>query len=238
MSEPMILQPEKTSLNQAGKKRLVVVVVYMMLTWVILFMAAGTWRWPGAWLFVGLQTAVFLTMGLWVARHNPGLINERGRKSDKTKGWDKVFALIYAPQLFLLPIVAGLDYRNGWTAVPLLWQIVGLIVLVPAMLLPYWAMYVNNFLVTTVRLQKERGQYVVTIGPYHYVRHPMYVGAILTMICTPLALGSWWALVPGGIGSLAMIVRTALEDNTLQNELPGYAAYAQQTPYRLLPGVW
>ncbi len=238
MTKPIELQPEKVTLNEAGKRRLLVVLGFMVINWVILFVAAGTGRWPAAWLFVALQTAVSLTLGLWVARHNPGVINERGRKSDKTKGWDKVFALVYAPQLFLLPIVAGLDYRYGWTAVPLLWQIVGLLILVPAMVLPYWAMYVNNFLVTTVRLQEERGQYVVTSGPYHYVRHPMYIGAILTMLVTPLALGSWWALVPGGTGALAMIVRTALEDKTLQTELPGYVAYAQQTRYRLLPGIW
>jgi protein-S-isoprenylcysteine O-methyltransferase Ste14 len=238
MTEQIGLTPEKGALNQAGKKRLVVVVFFMMVTWGILFLAAGTWRWPAAWLFVGVQTAVFVPMGVWVVRHNPAVINERGRKSDKTKGWDKVFGLVYAPQLFLLPLVAGLDYRNGWTAVPLIWQIAGLIVLIPAMVLPYWAMAVNTFLVTTVRLQEERGHYVITNGPYRYVRHPMYVGAILSMICTPLALGSWWALLPGGVAALAMMVRTALEDRTLQAELPGYAAYARQTRYRLLPGIW
>jgi protein-S-isoprenylcysteine O-methyltransferase Ste14 len=238
MSEQTILQTKTGVLDAAGKKRLGVVVSFMALTWAILFLAAGSWRWLAAWLFVGLQAAIFLLMGLWVVRRNPGVINERGRKSDKTKGWDKVVGLVYAPQLFLLPLVAGLDYRYGWAAVPLIWQIAAFLLLVPAMAFPYWAMAVNDFLVTTVRLQEERGHYVVTTGPYRAVRHPMYVGAILTMLCTALALGSWWALLPGGVASLAMVARTALEDRMLQAELPGYAAYAQQTRYRLLPGVW
>ncbi len=238
MTKQLGVERGNGQLDAAGKKRLVVVVGFMALTWAILLVAAGSWRWLAGWLFIGLQAAVFFGMGLWVARRNPGVINERGRKSDKTKAWDKVFSLVYAPQLFLLPLVAGLDYRYGWTAVPPAWQIAAFLLLGPAMALPYWAMAVNNFLVTTVRLQEERGHYVVTTGPYRAVRHPMYVGAIATMLCTALALGSWWALLPGGAAALAMVARTALEDRTLQAELPGYAAYAQQTRYRLLPGIW
>jgi protein-S-isoprenylcysteine O-methyltransferase Ste14 len=140
--------------------------------------------------------------------------------------------------MVLMPLVAGLDYRFGWSTVPLWLQIISLIMIVPGMVLPYWAMLVNNYLVVTVRVQQERDHRVVTGGPYHYVRHPMYVGIILSFLFTPLALGSWWALIPGGIAVAAIIARTSMEDKTLREELPGYVAYSEETRYRLLPGVW
>jgi protein-S-isoprenylcysteine O-methyltransferase Ste14 len=109
---------------------------------------------------------------------------------------------------------------------------------IPAMALPWWAMSVNTYLSTIVRVQTERGHHVVTAGPYRYVRHPMYVGTILFGLCIPLFLGSWYALLPGALMGIGYVIRTALEDRTLQAELPGYADYAAQVRYRLLPGVW
>jgi protein-S-isoprenylcysteine O-methyltransferase Ste14 len=101
-----------------------------------------------------------------------------------------------------------------------------------------WAMAVNNYFSLVVRIQKDRGHTVVTGGPYHYVRHPGYVGGILFQLGTPLLLGSMWALIPAGLTVLLLVVRTALEDRTLLKELEGYQEYAQQTHYRLLPGLW
>jgi protein-S-isoprenylcysteine O-methyltransferase Ste14 len=89
-----------------------------------------------------------------------------------------------------------------------------------------------------VRIQAERGHRVVTGGPYQYVRHPGYVGGILHHLAAPLVLGSPWALIPGALGAAALMARTALEDRTLREELPGYADYAQRVCYRLVPGVW
>ncbi|MCB9422870.1 MAG: isoprenylcysteine carboxylmethyltransferase family protein [Ardenticatenaceae bacterium] len=228
----------KPKLEKEGKQRIVVVIVYMMVCWTLLFLAAGTVSWPAAWLYVALQFVIFLTLGLYAAHVNPEVINERGRKSDKTKSWDKIFSLVYAPQIFLTPIIAGLDHRLGWSNPGIFWQIVGTAILIPGFSLPYWAMMVNDFLTVTVRLQEERGHRPITHGPYRFVRHPMYAGAILSFIGTPLLLGTWWTFIPCGIAILAVIVRTALEDKTLQAELPGYADYAQRTRYRLLPGVW
>lgn len=232
------LTANKPQLETEGKKRIAVVIAIMVFCWSLFFLGAGTLHWPAAWIYVALQTAVFLTVGLQVIRVNPEIINERGRKSDKTKSWDKIFSAIYAPQIFLMPIIAGLDYRFGWSTPITGWQIAGFIVLIPGFALPYWAMMVNDFLTVTVRLQEERGQRPVTHGPYRFVRHPMYVGAILSFLGSPLLLGTWWAFIPASIATTAMIVRTALEDKTLQAELPGYTDYAQHTRYRLLPGVW
>lgn len=96
----------------------------------------------------------------------------------------------------------------------------------------------NPYFYATVRVQEERGHQTITSGPYQYVRHPGYVGAILWIISAPLVLGSWWALIPGGLTAALLIVRTALEDRSLQAELTGYAEYAGRVRYRLLPGVW
>jgi protein-S-isoprenylcysteine O-methyltransferase Ste14 len=101
-----------------------------------------------------------------------------------------------------------------------------------------WAMAVNDFYSRVVRIQEDRGQYVVMDGPYRFVRHPSYIGTIFSWACAALALGSWLALAPVVLIGATLTVRTALEDRTLQEELPGYREYAQQTRYRLLPGVW
>jgi len=106
------------------------------------------------------------------------------------------------------------------------------------MVMPLWAMSANAYLSTMVRIQDDRGHQVVTTGPYRYVRHPMYVGTIFFGLCMPLFLGSWWTFVPCGLIVILFIIRTALEDRTLRDELPGYAEYAERVRYRLLPGVW
>jgi protein-S-isoprenylcysteine O-methyltransferase Ste14 len=99
-------------------------------------------------------------------------------------------------------------------------------------------MAVNPFLSTVVRIQDDRGHYVVMTGPYRYVRHPMYSAIFIMWPGIALALGSWWALIPAAVIDIIFVIRTALEDRTLQAELPGYAEYAQRTRYRLVPGVW
>ncbi|MBX3057168.1 MAG: isoprenylcysteine carboxylmethyltransferase family protein [Anaerolineae bacterium] len=238
MNQITVPDSEKPGLNKDGKKRLVVIVAYFLLLTIILFFAAGTWQWPAAWVYALLSFAALLIAGIWMVRHHPGIINERGRKAEGTKPFDKVFTRLYLPLPFLLPLVAGLDYRFDWTTIPLALQMMGAIGLVPGLILPYWAMAVNDYLATTVRIQTERGHQVCTTGPYRYVRHPMYVGSILTSVGAPLLLGSWWALLVGLWATGLIVWRTAREDQTLQAELPGYSDYAQDVRYRLLLGVW
>lgn len=226
------------SLDRTGRRRIIVVAGYQTVLYALLFAGTGTFSWPAGWIYVIASLTGFLTIGLYVARKNPEVVNERGRSSQDTKTWDKLFAALYAPLLFLLPLVAGLDWRFSWSEMAPAWQIVGFVLLVPGIILPYAAMLANRFLVTTVRIQTEREQTPVTTGPYRYVRHPMYVGAILAALGGPLLLGSWWALLVGAVSSALVIARTALEDRTLQEELPGYAEYVARVRYRLLPGVW
>ena len=237
MSSTIIEQPkEMNKLNRNGRKRLLVITTYVCTEALLLFIAAGTLQWPEAWLYFFLRIGSMAIASFFVIRKNADIINKRGEKMADTKSWDKVFGAVYTVTILAFPIVAGLDFRFSWSHMALIWQIVGLIGIIPALILPYWAMSANRHFYTTVRLVE--GHQVMNTGPYHYMRHPMYTGAILFSICSPLLLGSWWALIPGGIATLAMFVRTVLEDRTLQAELPGYADFARETRYRLVPGIW
>jgi len=226
-------------LDRAGKKRLIHVAAWFLLSGAFLFFCAGRLDWPEAWIYLGSGIVVALVMGTIVVRKNPAAINARGRRSPKTKGWDKLIVSIMAPTPILLLALAGLDARYGWSSVPL-WLKVLLFfaAMLPGMLLPYLAMLSNPFLAMTVRVEEERGHRVATTGPYRFVRHPMYTGIILSWIAGPVFLGSWGALIPGGFGIMVLIVRTFMEDRTLQSELAGYADYAVRVRYRLVPGMW
>ncbi len=239
MSNPVSSQSgQKPSLERSGIRRIVQVLVSILLIGALLFLSAGRFDWLWGWLFLAGLLLLILPSAV-VMRKSPDLINERGRRAENIKGWDKVLMGIYSLVLFTAPVVAGLDaVRFGWSAMPLALHVIGGVLSIPAMIMPLWAMSANAYLSTMVRIQDDRGQQAVTTGPYRYVRHPMYVGTIFFGLCIPLFLGSWWAFIPCGLIVVIFIIRTALEDRTLQEELPGYAEYAQRVRYRLLPGVW
>jgi protein-S-isoprenylcysteine O-methyltransferase Ste14 len=237
MSQLTAQTPQK-GLNEYGRRRLVQVFGMVVIYALFLFIPAGTLRWWNAWAYLALFVLTILTAGLYVARKHPEAVNERGRPSEKTKPFDKLFARLTIPLGLGAFVVAGLDFRFGWSEVPFWLQIAGFIGLLPSLLMPYWVMLVNAYAATTVRVETERGQHVITDGPYRFVRHPMYSAAILGCLFDPLAFGSWWMAIPTMLLAVLFIWRTANEDRTLQEELPGYREYMQQTPYRLLPGVW
>jgi protein-S-isoprenylcysteine O-methyltransferase Ste14 len=239
MSNPVSSQPgQKPSLERSGIRRIVQVLVSILLIGVLLFLSAGRLDWLWGWLFLAGWLLLMLPSAVVMSRF-PDLINERGRRAENIKGWDKVLMGIYSLLLFATPVVAGLDaVRFGWSAMPLALHVIGVVLSIPAMIMPLWAMSANAYLSTMVRIQDDRGQQVVTTGPYRYVRHPMYVGTVFFGLCIPLFLGSWWAFIPCGLIVVIFIIRTALEDRTLREELPGYAEYAQRVRYRLLPGIW
>ena len=203
----------------------------------ILFLAAGRLDWPMAWVYTGISVADACLLLLVTS---PDLMRERTHPKADAKAWDRVFARLTGPLGSMgLLVVAGLDVRfRGLGLVPPGLQWAGLAVFVLGMGLMTWAMAVNNFFSLVVRVQTDRGHTVVSSGPYRFVRHPGYVGGVLFQLGTPLLLGSWWALLPAALFVPLVVVRTALEDRTLQAELPGYADYAQKTRYRLLPGIW
>jgi protein-S-isoprenylcysteine O-methyltransferase Ste14 len=207
----------------------------------LLFAAAGTVRWTALWVLLGFY---FLTTGgwmLWMRRRDPALLKERmtgGAKAD-IKSWDKAIIRTYSVLLMVMLLVAPLDaVRFRWSRVPLGLQGLALLGLFAAWSLVIWAFRVNAFLAEYVRIQSERGHAVCTTGPYRIVRHPMYLAVIFTILCVPVLLGSLYALIPAGLIVALFVLRTALEDQTLQAELPGYAEYARDVRWKLLPGIW
>jgi protein-S-isoprenylcysteine O-methyltransferase Ste14 len=154
--------------------------------------------------------------------------------------WDKwIGGAWYLGQYVLIPLIAALDVRFGWTEeIPIAWHLLGALGHALGIGLTAWAMISNAYFSTAVRIQSDRGQQVCRTGPYHYVRHPGYVGIFFQALSVPILLGSLWSLFFAIPIVVLMVIRTAIEDHMLQEELPGYKEYAQEVKYRLLPGVW
>lgn len=209
---------------------------------IVLFLCAGRLDWIWGWVWLAVMAAFMAAHPLILIPTNPELLAERekGLRDKGMKPWDR-WIIIFAAGVFPFAswVVAALDERFGWSEpLPLSVHLAGLLVTVLGYALFLWALASNAFFSEGVRIQTERGHTVATGGPYRYVRHPGYSGAILSFMATPLLLGSLWALVPALAGSGLYVLRTALEDRTLIAELPGYEAYTWQTRYRLLPHVW
>jgi protein-S-isoprenylcysteine O-methyltransferase Ste14 len=205
----------------------------------ILFLCAGRWDWIWGWIAVIILAGWVGATALTVIPKNPALLAERVGPKKGAKAWDTAIMSIVGLIILAVYVMAGLDVRNGWTiGFPVAAQVVGAIAAGLGYAVVVWATASNAYFSMIVRIQQERGHTVVTSGPYRLVRHPGYVGSIVAYLGTPLLLGSWWAFGLGVVTAVLMIVRTALEDRTLQTELPGYVKYTQQTRYRLLPGVW
>jgi protein-S-isoprenylcysteine O-methyltransferase Ste14 len=207
----------------------------------ILFGCAGRIDWIWAWASIGLFFLSDIATAAALLPISPELLAKRSAIQEGTKGWDKVVVQLAAGLFPLASLaVAGLDERYGWTNdLPLWVHIAALVGVAVGYGLIVWAMASNAHFELTVRIQKDRAHKVATGGPYAFVRHPGYVGAILVLgPVTSILLGSWWAMIPGALSAVGFVVRTALEDRTLQEELEGYKAYTTTVRFRLLPGVW
>jgi protein-S-isoprenylcysteine O-methyltransferase Ste14 len=207
---------------------------------VVLFVSAGRVDLPMFCIYLAVHSSAQLAMTLLVFARNRELLEERQKPGAGAKDWDRLLLRVYALLTMSLFVVAGLDVgRLHWSdTVPLWGQIVALVGFALSFAFTIWAMVVNNYYSRVVRIQEDRDHCVVADGPYRFVRHPSYIGSIISWVCAALALGSWLALVPVALVAAIVTLRTALEDRTLHDELPGYVEYARQTRYRLLPGVW
>ncbi|MFN2291633.1 MAG: methyltransferase family protein [Anaerolineae bacterium] len=207
----------------------------------ILFLAADTVGWIWGWAQLIVVAAFLMAHPVLLIPINPELLAERekGFRDEGVKCWDKWIAGLAAGALLPLWVVAGLDVRFQWTgSLPIAVHLAGLGANILGYTLFLWAMVSNAYFAEGVRIQEERGHTVATAGPYRYVRHPGYAGAILAGLATPFLLGSLWALIPAVLSAALYVLRTALEDRTLTEELSGYQDYARQTRFRLLPGLW
>ncbi|TPN88471.1 isoprenylcysteine carboxylmethyltransferase family protein [Mesorhizobium sp. CU2] len=206
----------------------------------VLFLSAGTLHWAGAWVYTVVMVALSLTMGVALARRDPGLMNERLSPpiQKNQPPADKILLSILLLAIFGWLALMGLDIRYGWSTVPSWVQAVGALVLLLSIWICYLTMLENSFAAPVVKIQDERGQQVITTGPYSYVRHPMYAGAILFFAGTALLLGSWWGVVSVLFFAVLLAIRTFIEEGALRTGLRGYDDYAAKVRYRLIPMVW
>ena len=217
-------------------ERLFVIVAFFGL---FLFLPAGTLAWRQAWVFLAVSGVTNLIALLALARLNPEIFAARRRIQPGTKQWDRILLLFLFVAMCAIFLVAGLDAKRfHWSTPPswTLWLGYGLYLSGSALFTS--AQAVNKFFELGIRIQSDRSHHVIERGPYRIVRHPGYVGACSLFIGTALALGSLWALVPAGCTCLIFVIRTKVEDQTLQTELRGYRDYAQRVRFRWVPGLW
>ena len=207
---------------------------------VALFWSAGRLDWWAAWAALAVMTIWTAATAIIVLHYHPELLAERLARRRGDRSWDAAIVGLLGLVTLVRYILAGLDQRHGWTGgLPLGVQLAALALCVLGNdVLFVWAAATNAYFSRIVRIQSERGHTVVTGGPYHYVRHPAYAGTILYELAVSVLLASWPALIASGVSAVLLILRTALEDQMLQTELPGYVEYAQHTRYRLFPGLW
>jgi protein-S-isoprenylcysteine O-methyltransferase Ste14 len=209
--------------------------LFVVLAAVALFASAGTLAILGFWIYIAIFAAV---MAVSFAILDPGLLRERMRPGGKRPPLAlRLFTIV----LLLHWILAGLDRgRLHWSDnVPDWLSAAGLVVVAAGYALALWAMRVNRFFSSVVRIQSDRGQHVITSGPYAVIRHPGYLAGIAIIAASGVALGSWLAAAILVALSLPFLLyRAVTEDRVLQAELPGYRDYAARVRWRLLPGIW
>lgn len=222
-------------------RAIVQIVLVVFVAPFIPMIVSGAWNWWEAWLYALTSVLAFVLSRVIAGRRHPDLIAERGRflEARDTKPWDKILAPLLGIGSILILVVAGLDKFYNWSPAfsPGL-KFFAFVMIILGYAFSAWALVENRFFSGTVRIQAERGHHVISTGPYRFVRHPGYAGGLLYYLFTPLLLDSSWGFVPAILLTIVLVIRTALEDETLQAELPGYKEFAQKTRYRLLPGVW
>jgi len=217
-------------------------VVFYLLIPLVLLVCGGDPGWWQGWVYSLLIVVAGVGGRIGAEKRHPGLLAERQNmeKARNAKAWDKVLAPLMALSVsFPMVIVAGLDHRFGWSPEFPFWLIVlGFPLIALGYSFATWALIENQFFSSVVRIQMDRGHVVCDSGPYRVVRHPGYAGNIVALVGIVLALSSAWSLIPAAVALIITVVTTALEDQTLQEELPGYRDYARRVGYRLIPGIY
>jgi protein-S-isoprenylcysteine O-methyltransferase Ste14 len=213
--------------------------VFVLLIATALFLPAGRSDIARWWVYLGLVALIQVLTGITLYRYNPGLLVERSELKAGLKPWDIGLAVLMGYSPALIALAASLETRAaalpashpGWLILSVLFAMLGT-------LFTLWAMAANPFFSGIIRIQAERGHTVASTGPYRYLRHPGYAGMLLFTFASPFILGSVRSLFMVALVVAITILRTSLEDQTLQRELTGYSEYAQRVRYRLVPGIW
>jgi len=216
--------------------------VFSLLPAAVVFGCAGSIEWTAGWAYVTTLWIATVGTRLLVMRVAPALVAERASsiRRDDVAIWDRIIMPVIALVGPLTSwILAGLSFRFGWMGgLPSVVRLGALGILIAGSALVTWSMLTNPFFSAVARVQRDRGQAVVSKGPYRLVRHPGYLGMLAANLATPILLDAPWTFVPIVIVAVLLVLRTALEDRMLRAELPGYAGYARSTPARLIPLVW
>ncbi len=216
------------------------VLVSLVLIAVLLFAGAGRLDWGLGWLYLGVWGLLKLGFLFLLRWRDPALLVERATRHENTQRYDRLIVPVYSVLSFGTILLAGIDGgRFGWSGqIPSALIILAFIIYFLGNGLSAWAVTSNPFFSAESRLQTDRSQKVTRSGPYRFLRHPAYLALIVLWSITGILLESWWALIPGLLSALMILIRTAFEDRMLHTELPGYAEYAQQVRFRLFPGIW
>lgn len=208
-------------------------IVIMIVMGVVLFLPAGSLRYWQGWIFWSVSSAMTLFITAYFFRRSPALLARRMQRKDQETVRKSPALLNLCLLIYFVP---GFDFRFHWSTVP-----VWLVIAANAMVLLGYVLIIivfrENSYASTV-IQVEQDQQIISTGPYAIVRHPMYTGLLVMQLCTPLALGSYWAIIPALLYIPWFAVRITNEEELLMRDLPGYKEYCQKTPYRLIPSVW
>jgi len=217
------------------------VILFLALLLISFFLPAGSLNWPEAWIVLGSYLLISLSAFAWLKRHDPSLLQERMESGSRpnVKKWDNLIMAIYSLLMLALIAVCGMDrVRWRWSRVSPMVEIGAFVLFAFPVVVLFRVIRHNHFLSERVRIQDDRGHQVCSTGPYARIRHPMYLAIIQFVLLLPLALGSFFGLIPALLVAALFVLRTHLEDRTLHKELNGYSEYARQVPYRLIRGFW
>lgn len=219
----------------SAAKRAFIITFYFAVVATILLGCAGRLDLPWLWAWLVILGSAWLTTAVGM---DADLVRERLRPGPG--GTDRRLPILVLPFSVAHVALAGLDVgRFHWSdTVPLPLRIAGLVGLAASFAVSAWAVHVNRFFSSIVRVQTERGHVVISEGPYRFIRHPGYAALLVNLPCSTFVLGSWWSFAPAAVILLAVLRRTFIEDRFLHAHLAGYAEYAQRVRYRLVPGVW
>jgi len=231
-----------SSLRTTGVGVLKIVGIFtfsVLLLGALIFAPARRLDWPAGWLCLAVMVIGFSAVTAHVAKRTPSLIRRRARIGTGTPRWDLILVGILQLLFSAILVVGGLDGgRQRWSPLPLWLQAIGFVLMIAALVLIGWTMGENPHFESTVRIQSDRHHRVIATGPYRLVRHPGYAAAIVLLHGMALLLGSGWALVPALLATVGLVVRTALEDRFLKENLDGYELFTHRTQFRLVPGIW
>jgi len=205
----------------------------------LLFGSAGSLTWLQGWLHIGLWLVTFVVNATILLTVNRDVLTARLKPKWSSQGIDTILLTFFLVVTLAIPVVAGLDViRYCWSWLPFWTVFAGIALHAAGDAFVVWTMAVNPFAEKTVRVQTERGQHVITTGPYSIVRHPMYLGVVLMFLAVPLVLGSAWSFVPVTLMALLLMIRLVLEERLLRRDLPGYDGYMSKIRWRIVPGIW